>query len=283
MNIPKHLVGIVRLNVAGELKIGKPKKSAPILGSFSKATKGSVSINFDVSGGKSCDAGCTLKNTLCYAEIVERRPDRVQLASKLERHGKLPAAQVCGAALIELQALEAKGKVIPWVRISSAGSVPQIEDVTALFISQMRTLLTWCKSRSIPVHFPVETIAKADFYRALFGDLVTVRASLQTDAEFLTYRAAASYVVGRDITEGKAIRARRIEAARTMARERYLATGRKTIVCPAITSDWMRRSARINAKKNGTDAGRFADKIKCGKFGCNACENPLIDVIYPQH
>jgi hypothetical protein len=183
----------------------------------------------------------------------------------------MPAWRVCGAALVELQAIEQRGKTIPWVRISTDGSVPQPEDADTLFVAQFKTLLKWCAQRSIPVHFPVESANKASFYRSIVGDIVTVRESLQTDGLHTTTKNAVSLTAGRHITSGPNIRQRRAEHARQVAKERFFATGRKTIVCPAIVSSWKAR----------TKDGANTTLIKCGD--CTACANSRLDIVYPQH
>jgi hypothetical protein len=80
--------------------------SGKVLGEFGKGTKGSVSVNFGVSGGVHCDRSCAHhpqstapRPTLaCYAVRTERRPDRSQLAKKLERHEGLPPALIVAGA-----------------------------------------------------------------------------------------------------------------------------------------------------------------------------------------
>ena len=73
-----------------------------ILGSFSKGIDGSVTINFARSGGIHCDRSCAhhpqstaaRPTCACYGVRTEYRPDRCQLAAKLERHEKLPPAVI---------------------------------------------------------------------------------------------------------------------------------------------------------------------------------------------
>ncbi len=87
--------------------------SEKVLGSFSKGTAGSVSINFSISGGVHCDTGCIHHpqstadgaTGACYAVRTENRPDRAQLLSKLARHEVTPPALVCGRALSRTRGL----------------------------------------------------------------------------------------------------------------------------------------------------------------------------------
>ena len=249
-----------------------------ILGGFGKGVDGSVSINFGTSAGKNCSKRCRHRSdykganatNACYAEAIEKRPDRTQLLAKLQRHDKMPAALVCGSALLELQAMQAKGIVPPWVRFSTAGSLPMPGNVTNGFRTQLRALVTWLVSHDIPIHLPVETHGKAEFYRSIVGDLVCVRESLQRVGSHTTAVGAVSWVSGDDILQGKAIFLRRIERARKECKERTATTGRKAVVCPAIVASFKQRL--------GADHNPLA---KCGS--CTACAVGTIDVCYPKH
>jgi len=273
-----------------------------ILGTFSKAIDGSVSLNFSVSGGRNCSKRCNLhpenpystSDVECYAVGVEKRPDRIQLRDKLERHQQMPASRVCGMALLELQRLEERGKLPPWFRFSSAGSLPMPGRASPVFIRQLRALVRWLVERGVKIHLPLESPSKVAFYREAIGDLVTIRESLQAAGSHLTTDGAVSAVAGSDITTGGNIRERRIEAARTMARERREATGRKTIVCPAVVAGFRLKTAQARAsaaQRAGRDAAPLlaileqkreaAGRSKCG--GCVACSLSGCDVIYPAH
>ena len=83
----------------------------------------------------------------CYAVRTERRPDRSQLADKLQRHEGLPPALVIGAALVELQQLVDRGKTPPWVRLSTNGSLPQPAKATKLFLDQLTAFLIFAKAK----------------------------------------------------------------------------------------------------------------------------------------
>lgn len=251
---------------------------ANVIGSFGKGVDGSVSINFGVSGGRTCSKRCRHhpgskrrnKTGACYAAKLEKRHDRQQLAAKLLRHDAMPAWKICGIAMIELQDMESRGKLPPWVRFSTNGSLPMPGDVSSLFRSQLRALVIWLTSRGVPVHLPIETHEKADFYRGIVGDIVTVRESLQDTGSHKTTSGPVSWVAGSTI-HGKNTFRRRVQAARDECRERIQAAGRKAIVCPAVVASFLARM------KDGT----VNEKAKCGS--CNACSLAHIDICYPMH
>lgn len=243
--------------------------TAPVIGSYSKSIEGGISINFGTSGGANCDDGCTHKGSTCYAERLEIRPDRQQLRTKLERHEAMPPALVCGVAILEIQRLVLLGAPPPWIRFSTAGSLPQPDSVRgdSLFASQFRALLQLCEKHSIPVHIPVETYSKARFYRALAGSLVVIRESAQTRERFFTAAGAVSFA---DPTDKRRTMTERIDHARNLAVERTRRSGRKAIVCPAVTANFR---SRLGQRKNPL--------AKCGN--CTACAEGHIDVVYPLH
>lgn len=251
-----------------------------ILGTFRKGVDGSVSINFDVSGGDNCDLECphhprspTEEAThACYAVRTELRPDRAELKRKLERHAQMPAWLVCGRALAELSQLVCDGDMIPWVRISTNGSVPQpsVARKDKTFRIMLRRLLEYCRDQHIPVHFPVETYKKARFYRALVGDLVVVRESATTLERFKTAAGAVCVVVGKP---GSPRAARKTEA-RAAAEARRVKTDRKVVVCPAILNSWASNPLLKNPIPPHSRA-------KCG--ACVACSQPGVDIVFPLH
>ena len=260
----------------------KKTRQARILGSFTKATDGAVAINFGISGGANCWSECRHHpeysgadaTNACYAAALETRPDRTQLASKLERHQAMHPARVCEGAMLEIQRLVDAGKAPPWVRFSTAGSVPMPHDVDSAFRAAFRRLVRYLVQHvgADKIHFPVEGKPKANFYRALVGgEGVTVRESLARIGDHKKRDGAVSWVAGDDITTGRAIFLRRIERAREECRERTTATGRKSIVCPAVT-------AGFRARMKG---GKPNARAKCGL--CNACAVEHIDVCYPRH
>jgi len=244
-----------------------------VLGTYSKAAHG-LSLNFNTSGGSNCDTGCPHHpdstaeeaDRACYAVKLEARPDRQPLLAKLQRAGAMDPAQLVGKALLELQALELKDKLPDWLRLSTDGSVPQPDDVGPLFISQLRALLSWCRSHGVRVHFPVETAAKAKYYRRAVGDLVIVRESAVSAGRFLRASEPSSAVAG---AAGTSYRDR-IDAARWLAKAKR-DRGQRAIVCPAVVAGF--RSRMKNGRKN--------DRAKCGP--CDACSRDDIHVVYPLH
>lgn len=252
--------------------------SSNVLGKFGKGVPGAVSINFGVSGGPSCETTCAhhpeseAKNPTraCYAARVENRPDRKTLFAKLLRHDALPPARIMGKALYELQRLVARGKTPTWIRFSTNGSLPKPRNADRLFLKQLRTFLLFAKQHDIPVHIPVESRRKVNFYRKHVGDLAVIRLSLQHRAGLSRTEGAVSITGGTEITSGRQIRERRIEASRELAKVRTKATGRKCVVCPAVVVSFRHRQ----------DKERQA-KAKCGN--CTACSETHIDIIYPLH
>ncbi len=248
-----------------------------ILGTFSKGIEGSITINFSLSGGRNCDIACphhprsvaASATKACYALRVEGRPDRSNLKRKLQRHARFSAVTICNRALMEVIELQRKGESIPWLRVSTNGSLPQPADVRGnrLFVDALRRLISHCRQSGIPIHIPVETYAKARFYRALLGSLAIVRESAHSSERFLRAAGAVSVVAGnRDQS-----RIQRVESARQLAAARRLATGRKCIVCPAVANSFAARR----------DPGKRNARAKCGV--CVACALADVDVVYPLH
>lgn len=245
----------------------------PALGTFSKAIGDSVQLSFGQSGGENCWRGCphhpdsTAANPTrgCYAARAEVRPDRAGLHAKLARHEAEDPAQLCRRAAAELQRMIDRGRIIPWLRISAFGSVPN--SPTAEFIAALRDLLQLARAHDIPVHLPVEGKRKADLYRAAVGDLCAVRMSAVSARS-----AAAAAGQPLSITAGQAgqpLRSRIIDAKRT-ARQLQSRSGRRAVVCPAVAAAFNR--------KLGAAA---APKAKCGS--CTACADPAVDIVYPLH
>jgi hypothetical protein len=179
----------------------------PILGSFGKGVKGSISVNFGLSGGRNCDTDCQHhpdNSGRCYAATLERRPDRQNLAAKLARHEATDAAELCRHASLELWQMKTPP---PWLRISTDGSVPKPADWSDGFRAAFRGLIKMAVSQNVPVHLPVESADKAAAYRQLVGDLVTVRQSAQSEADFVVLDGAVSTVGGIGLA-GKNLRRR---------------------------------------------------------------------------
>ena len=252
---------------------------AAILGQFSKGIDGSVSVNFGISGGRHCDRGCKHHPQStdddatgdCYAVQLEQRYDRVELAGKLKRHEGMHPARICNMALYELQQRVRRGKPIPWLRISTNGSLSQPWQARRMkgFQESFRLLLSFCREHGIPVHCPVETYAKARFYRAVAGSLAVIRESAQSDERFLSARGAVSTSAGQKGTTF----AERILAARTLAESRRAVTGRKCVVCPAVLNTFVSHGKGNAHKRN--------PRAKCGS--CVACSLPMVDIVYPTH
>ena len=245
----------------------------PILGTFGKGIDGSVSINFCQSGGKYCDKDCayhpqsnvdsSLKGS-CYAVRLEARGPRKNLRTKLVRHSRTKPENVARRALSELNQLHDAGIAIPWVRVSTAGSVPNPHQATPGFIEALKELLEWCMDKEIPVHFPVETKAKAAFYRTKLAWRVVVRESCTNYQRFMDTGSAATIVAGDETMN----RIERVIAAKKVAKDRMESTGRRTVVCPAVASRYLNNNIPN-------------DKAKCGN--CTACALPNVDVVYPLH
>jgi len=260
--------------------VSATKPAFKVLGSFGKGLDGSVSVNFDVSGGANCELACphhpdsTAEEATgaCYAVRTELRPDRTQLRDKLERHATMPAWLVCGRALAELSHRVCRGESIPWVRISTSGSVPPPHEArrNKPFRVMLCKLLEFCQANRIPVHLPVETYAKARYYRSLVGDLAVVRESATSLDRFQHAKGPVSVAVG----QPGARRVDRVAEARAVAKQRREQTGRKTIVCPAILHSW----ASNPITKNPIPPN---PRAKCG--ACVACALAQVDIVYPLH
>jgi len=229
----------------------------PALGAFSKGVSGSITLNFSESGGDHCDPTClALQLGVCYAVHVERLKPSVQTSG--ERKRQLGFAALCRAYAAKLAKLSAKsGGPLPWVRISSFGSVPNrplLADEVAAFVAMVRAI-----PAGTPIHFPVETAEKAARFRAIahaFGLPYTVRESLQNDSA--PAGPASRVVYGAPGTTKR----ERLEAAIAIAK----ASKGAARVCPAIASTIL-KSPR---------------KVKCGE--CKLCSRADVEtILYPQH
>ena len=266
-------------------------KTGSVLGGFGKAILNSVALNFGISGGENCDTKCRMHpgyilpvnqkpiglENKCYAVTTEQRFDRVQLSNKLVRHEALNPAMICGRAIVELQDLLRRGFTIPWFRFCTNGPLPKVKIArkNKLFLTQFRKLVELLVANDIPVHLPVETHAKAKFYRSIVGDLITVRESLQDVKRFNTAKGSVSFVVGVGTLP------ERIEQARAAAKSRTDSTGRKTIVCPAVVAGFQKKlkNRGLNIVEKEDLKARYS-KQKCG--ACKACAQN-VDVVYPSH
>lgn len=271
-----------------QLTVLKEEVKYPVLGDFGKGVKNSHTLNFSRSGAEGyCDKSCTYhpdnndsnrpNKNRCYAARAEVRPDRVELANKLLRHEDLGPETLCRRALAELKKTYSRGKKVPWLRISAFGSVPLPENATTEFLNALRELLDYCDMQNIPVHFPVESQAKRDFYQCEVGTRATVRLSAQSDTIWLTDSQPASFVAGTTDMS----RLERLDEAKRVAVLRREATGRKTIVCPAVASRYLEFKRRKLAGDPNARNATGSPRAKCG--ACIACSQAGTDVIYPAH
>jgi len=238
-------------------------KYAKATGQFDKGVKGSVSLNFCLSGGKYCDTVCRQHPSnggACYA----LRPQGLypSMAASLSAKEGVDPGDIAEQAIGEVKR---KNKPIPWFRFSVAGSLPPRNQVTPKLRDKLVELVEWLRHNNVPIHMPVESHSKAGYYQGLLGDRVVVRLSVQNPEDFLTYEGPCSLVVGggEKHRKGNSIMQQRIAASRAVAKARRQLTGRATMVCPAIKGL------------------RDKNKSKCGK--CKACSMPHVDVVYPLH
>jgi hypothetical protein len=177
-----------------------------------------------------------------------------------ERKRELGFAPLCRSYRVLILRRLAKGKSIPWLRISTFGSVPNrpltSEEVLA-FVDLMRAV-----PQDTPVHFPVESKAKAERFRALahaHGLTYVVRESCQSDDSMI--RSNDAGLPSSRIVYAGATKKERLANATRLAK-----TLKNARVCPAIAST-------INRRPN---------PIKCGQ--CNFCSRAdITTVLYPQH
>jgi len=253
------------------------KGRPPVLGTFSKGTPGSVSINFNESAGPDCDDGCKWKNHGCYAQTVEARPDRQNLSAKLARHGNTRPDWILSRGLAEL---EARSAPPPWIRLCTNGALPA--DPTPAMVRQVRRLGDYAVAADMldHLHIPAESPTKAAAYRAMDRRL-TIRESAQTWHRWIHGRGPMSTVAsgpGVPLLE-------RITEARRVAAARREATGRPGGVCPAVMQTFRQRiwmAGRIGADRRGVDwTAPRPQSAKCGP--CNLCSLRKYDVTYPFH
>jgi hypothetical protein len=274
-----------------------------VFGGFSKGVRGALALNFGRSGGANCATSCRHhpihfsagaeragEDGECYAIVVERRADRVQLANKLERHESLPASTIVGRALVELDAIVRRGIVPPWMRISTNGAVPPpaVARADRRFLPLLRQFLSACRRAGSPVHFPVESAEKAAFYREHVGDLVTIRESIQTAnmcpatiASHPVPSGPVSFTAGEDVGAGPNKRARIIAAAAAAAAAWARRTGRRTIVCPAVRVSFLARTKAGRGARTKEQVEQWRAGAKCGS--CTACAEQYFDIVYPAH
>jgi hypothetical protein len=241
-----------------QLTIGR----RPVLGTFSKAIKGSASINFSQSGGDNCWRGCRhhpdpLESVedptrACYAVACERLYKN--LSAQLQRHESEGAESVLERGIDELK----RRKRVPWLRVSAMGSVP--DKLTDRLVNGFRRLAQTVSPDRI--HIPIESPDKARAYRDALPELC-IRETAQTLDRFLSADCPVSYTAG----SADQTRRERVDEAKSVAKARKDKSGRKAIACPAVASRFLQ--------------GKTNPKSKCGS--CTACANPSIDVVYAFH
>lgn len=225
--------------------------SITVIGSFSKATKGAISLNYSEGADENCSDTCPLKSNGCYTKPIQGMKPSVKISG--ERKRKAGFYETISRQYWELKRKLDRGDVIPWARFNSFGSIPN-RKLSGVETMALRALLKLLALHNIPVHFPVETETKRrELARATEG-LATVRVSSHGD---LSLDGAISTVAGNMSMS----RAERLEEAHKI-RKSYKGTA---AVCPAITATFKRTK-----------------DIKCGD--CTACANPKIKlIIYPMH
>lgn len=272
----------------------------PIFTTFSKGVRGALALNFGQSGGANCEQSCrhhpihfsdeNPNDGKCYASVVENRADRAGLSAKLERHENLPASVIVGRALVEISSMLLRGIIVPWFRFSTNGALPTEKQARAdrRFIPLFRELCAKLRAHDIPVHLPVESAEKAEFYRSIVGDIVVVRESIQTPdmcpetiADHAIPAGACSFTAGESVGAGPNKRARILAAAAAAAAAWSKRTGRKTIVCPAVRVSFLSRTKSGRGARTKEQAENWRAGAKCG--GCTACAQQVFDIVYPAH
>lgn len=271
-----------KVTILDELPTFARDSKENVYNSFGKGCDTSLALNFGISAGENCDPGCRMhpestspdKIGGCYATTIEKQ--RPAVVDNLAHKEDIGALKVIALAIVqwgELQVLirENALRQVSWVRISSGGSVPAEDQVPVRYRKRykalFRQLVQLWTSVGAMVHFPVESIEKAVWYRSFLGDLITIRLSAQSEGEFYGDNGAMSFVVGEHITSknSKRVKRDRVTYARAYARERKQETGRPTMHCGAIESTFLKREY----------------KQKCGI--CKACAMDDIDILYSKH
>lgn len=227
------------------------KQYAATCGTYSKAIPGALALVFSTSGGANCSDQCKCKHDgTCYAIGTQTRKPSIRVGG--EYREKQGFAKTCLDLAKDLAKRRGRGDAIPWVRLSTFGSVPN-RPLSNLESEAFKHMMAQVPP-SVPVHFPVETEQKRLRYQALcdevgLGHVVRISAqSLKTAAKAHKQGLACS-TVWRD---GKTKR-ERIANAKAWAEDKEGVT-----VCPAISAD-----------------------AKCG--ACTACAEQGGLVIYPRH
>ena len=228
------------------------KTFGTLIGSYGKGIAGSVTVNFTVSGGRHCSDTCPLKGNGCYAITTEAMKPSITI--NLERK-----QESIGAYVHELTAPKSLAKLAnaPWVRFAAFGSIPDPEDMDIQTRAGLEVLGSFLDHSK--VHFPTETLSKADLLKASgFMPRVSVASNTDNLPKVLGAGHVASCTVqGDKLARGKNKRAHSAKAI-TFVRDLH-AQGINAKVCPAV-----------------------AGNAKCGQ--CTACADPKVQVIvYPMH
>ncbi len=224
-------------------------------GTFSKGIEAAEAFNFSESAGPNCSTACQqLIDGKCYAENLEKHRSNIALSG--ERKRVQGVIQTCMDYISELTRL--RDDVIPWIRISSFGSVPN--SLTPAQAAVFTEFLKESARVGERVHFPVETENKRSLYQSLVDEAgldTVVRVSLQKLSLFEKYYNSETpfSLVWK---HGKTL-SQRIANAQEFAKAHD-----RVIVCPSI---------QTKANK-----GKAA---KCGN--CTACSDKNMVIIYPEH
>lgn len=226
-----------------------------ILSKFSKGIKESRSLSFARSASVNCEKSCRQISGACYALHPEKQYRNY--GKKLIRHSKISPVNLVNLARYELS----QTKKIKWFRLSVSGSVPskrQLSKENWVKLSiVMRETLSELITRGTKIHFPVESLNKANAYRKmLVGIPIVVRRTIQDPRGLRTFNDHCAFVVGS--TPGRHNIGESFKLAHDIRK-----LGKTAIVCPAIKG-----VSRVGSK--------------CGK--CTACASAMVDlVIYPKH
>lgn len=223
-----------------------------LIGSFGKGIKGSVTVNFGVSGGRNCSDTCTLKGNGCYAETTEAIKPSITI--NLERKENNLTQY-----LTELTSPKALTKLnsAPWIRCSAFGSIPAPEKLTETDVNLLQELGKGITNPNL--HWPVETLDKARLLRSVgFNARYSAGLDKAKCISAVMQGFNTSLVVeGSKLARGKNKRVHSEQAFITM--RDLTSQGIKAKVCPAISGS-----------------------AKCGD--CTLCADKDVRVIiYPKH
>lgn len=228
------------------------KNFGTLIGSFGKGIKGSVTVNFGVSGGSNCDDSCTLKGNGCYAETTEAVKPSITV--NLERKQNNLTQY-----LTELTSPKALAKLnkAPWIRASAFGSIPAPEQITDEQYSLLQNFAAGIDNPNL--HWPVETLDKARLLRSVgFNPRYSAGLDVNKCVSAVIQGFNTSLVVeGPKKARGK--NKRKHSEPAFIAMRDLTSQGITSKVCPAI-----------------------AGSASCG--ACTMCADKDIDVIiYPMH